>query len=514
MSFWGRYSSFSGLVHKVAVASAKYELTFVLLLCLLAAGRIFIFSATFPFCNVVDEQTHFDLVVRYSQGDFPRSMGPPCAEALPFLAIFDDVEYLWPPESQPGGQIPTPTWKLPNSVAFEVLRSKEAFYKTKMVNLEAANPPLYYAAAGAWWRLGKLLGLDGGQLIYWLRFLNVPLFASVVWLAWLATRICFPLDVFIRVAVPAFIAFMPQTAFYAINNDIFSPLAFGIVFLMLLKFEATEIPSLRLATATGLGLGAVFFTKISNLPLLFIAGIFLAIKFSTLAWRGKARPAIAPFMVLAGCTGLMMGAWAAWCKANFGDYTGTALKTRLMGWTPRPFAEWLHHPIFTPAGFWTFVSGNLATFWQGEILWHGKPLAIPALNWFYVLLTLFLLAMIFVALLKHPGSFQPRQREQLWLAFGFLAAALGFYALLSVQFDFHDCFYPSRAHPFFTSGRLMLGLLIPFMFLFACGLDRALGKFCPPLKFVVLAALLLFMLAMEIATDWQIFSNEYNWFHL
>jgi hypothetical protein len=30
----------------------------------------------------------------------------------------------------------------------------------------------------------------------------------------------------------------------------------------------------------------------------------------------------------------------------------------------------------------------------------------------------------------------------------------------------------------------------------------------------VLAALLLFMLASEITIDWQIFPNEYNWFHL
>ncbi|HEY5346415.1 MAG TPA: DUF2142 domain-containing protein [Verrucomicrobiae bacterium] len=501
-------------MHKTIYVPGKYEHTIILLLCLLAAGRIFIFSAAFPFCNVVDEQAHFDLVVRYSQGDVPRSMGPPCAEALPFLAIFDDVEYLWPPESQPGGQISTPTWKLPNSVAFEVLRSKEVFYKTKMINVEAANPPLYYAAAGVWWRLGKLLGLDGGQLIYWLRFFNIPLFVSVVWLAWLTTRICFPIDIFIRVAVPALIAFMPQTTFYAINNDIFSPLTFGIVFLMLLKFEEAEIPTLSLAIVTGLGLGAVFLAKISNLPLLFITVIFLAVKFFALVLKGKARFVIKPFMLLAGCAGLPMGMWAVWCKTHFGDYTGTALKTQLMGWTPKPFAEWFHHPIFTPAGFWTFVSGNLATFWQGEILWHRKPLAIPALNWFYVLLTLVLLTMIFVALLKHPGSFQPRQREKLWLAFGFLTAAFGFYALLSVKLDFHDCFYPSREHPFFTSGRLMLGMLIPFMILFACGLDRALGKLCLPVRFVLLAILLLFMLVMEVVTDWQIFPNEYNWFHL
>ena len=60
----------------------------------------------------------------------------------------------------------------------------------------------------------------------------------------------------------------------------------------------------------------------------------------------------------------------------------------------------------------------------------------------------------------------------------------------------------------------MLGMLIPFLLLFTCGLDRALGKFSSAAKFTILAALLAFMLASEITVDWAIFPNEYNWFHL
>ena len=60
----------------------------------------------------------------------------------------------------------------------------------------------------------------------------------------------------------------------------------------------------------------------------------------------------------------------------------------------------------------------------------------------------------------------------------------------------------------------MLGLLVPFLLLFAAGLDQALGKLGGKAKFTVLAALLLFMLAAEITVDWPIFPNVYNWFHL
>ena len=83
-----------------------------------------------------------------------------------------------------------------------------------------------------------------------------------------------------------------------------------------------------------------------------------------------------------------------------------------------------------------------------------------------------------------------------------------------MKYDFDGCLYPSRAYPFFTSGRLMLGALVPFLLLFAFGMDCLLRHLGEAAKFLVLAALLIFMLASEIATDWRIFPNAYNWFHL
>ena len=106
------------------------------------------------------------------------------------------------------------------------------------------------------------------------------------------------------------------------------------------------------------------------------------------------------------------------------------------------------------------------------------------------------------------------QRQALWLGFGCFAAAITFLGFLSIIYDFHDCFYPSREHPYFTSGRLMLGALIPFLLLFTFGLDRTLKKFGDAAKFSVLAAIILFMLITEITIDWPVFPNPYNWFHM
>ena len=201
-------------------------------------------------------------------------------------------------------------------------------------------------------------------------------------------------------------------------------------------------------------------------------------------------------------------------KSILGTSPGHVLKIQFLGWTNKPFAEWFHHPIFTASGFWYFLKGNLSTFWQGELLWQRQPLAIPAVDSVYVVLTLGAFAFTLAALLRRPSPFTTPQRAAVWFSFSCLAAAFVFFALLSVKYDFQNCFYPSRAHPFFVSGRLMLGMLIPFMLLFACGLDRLMKSFQNSTKFFVLFALLAFMLASEITIDWKIFPNEYNWFHL
>jgi hypothetical protein len=481
------------------------------LLGLLAAMHVFVFSAAFPFFNTVDEQMHFDLVVNYSQGHLPRQLLPPNAEALPFMVIYGTPEFLWTPASP---SIPPPPWKLPLAEVREKLAAKSAAYQDHFQNHEAASPPFYYSAAGAWWRLGKLLGLDGGRLLYWVRFLNVPLVAALVWLGWLAAKKVFPENHFIRLAVPALVSFLPQTAFYAINNDIFSPLTFGAAFVLLLNFWEAEIPSVRLAAATGLALAATFLTKISNLPLLVVAGIFIALKIFRLARNGKLPAAARSLWFLSVCAGLPAVAWMAWCKSSFGDFTGSAAKIQFLGWTHKPFAAWFHHPIFTVSGLWFFLKGNLASFWQGELLWHRQPLASPAVDLIYVLLTLGLLLLALKTLLKRPAAYSSPQRAALWFSFANLAALFGFFALLSVKYDFQDCFYPSREHPFFVSGRLLLGALLPFLILFAAGLDHALGKFSERTKSLALTALLMFMLVSETVIDWNIFPNDYNWFHL
>ncbi len=473
-------------------------------LCFLAMVHVLIFSAAFPFFNV-DEMYHFDLAVKYSHLHFPQKPEYLADESLRYVVVFSSWEYVYTNDT-----LSAPPWKQPLAVIEPILVSREKRWQP--VNYETLQPPLYYLASGAWWQLGSAVGFHDGFLLYFLRFLNVLTIAALVWLGWFAARLVFPEQIFPRIAVPALLTFMPQTIFYSVNNDTFSPLCFGAAFVCLLKFLRDETPSLPLAIATGLALASTFLSKTSNLPLLAISGLFIAWKIWGLFKAGKLPAALLATSSLLLSAGLPIVAWMIWCKISSGSFMGSSGIAQQLGWTTKPFSQWWQHPIFTPHGLWIFLSGNLATFWQGETCWHGRNfmLALPFGNIFYALISVALLIFALFSL-KRAGS-----PARLFLVFAFagLFAEFAFFGFLSIIYDFHDCFYPSREHPYFTSGRLLLGALIPFLLIFVYGLDCALGRFGKTAKWSALAILISTMLALEIVTDWPVFSSQYNWFHM
>jgi hypothetical protein len=220
-------------------------------------------------------------------------------------------------------------------------------------------------------------------------------------------------------------------------------------------------------------------------------------------------------MALAFCAGVPIGGWLAWTKYHFGDFTGATEKMQALGWTLKPIGAWWHHPIFTLPGLWTFISGLIATFWQGEFLWYGQPMTSPVVNTIYTIFSLGFVGIALANLLPRFTATTVAQQQALWFGVWNLAVSLVFLAFLSVIYDFHDCFYPSREHPYFTSGRLMGAALIPFLLLFVYGMDCAASRLNGQrARLIALAGFVLFMLITEITVDWPVFSNEYNWFHM
>jgi hypothetical protein len=495
-----------------APSQESFERKIILLLCILAAARVFIFSAAFPFFNNVDETAHFDLIIKYSHGNVPRGMDTISADSAGYIALMNSRVYYGIPGKFPGGQMPLPLWmELAPQMQADLARSSASWQKLE--NYEISQNPLYFIVAGIWWHVGKCLGFHNGGLLYWLRFLNILIVTAIVWLGYLAARIVFPKNVFPKLAMPALLAFLPQTAFYSLGNDTISALCFGLTFICLLKWLSSEIPTVSLGITTGLAFAAAYLAKVTNFPLLILTLAVLSLKAFQNMREGKWQAVAPAFIAFFGCAAPLIGCWMFWSKLHFGDLTGSRLNTQFFALTIKPVAEWWHHPIFSPYGVWTYLSGQMTTFWQGQFMWHYQFLMLPGTDIFYTALSLGLFA---AALTGLPSRSQADtfQRHALWLSMVCFLILLIFFAMLSVIYDFSGCPDPTPAHPYFREGRLMLGALVPFMLLMAYGLDHVLNRFKTMTKFITLSVIIFIMLAVEISTDWLAFSNPYNWFHL
>jgi Predicted membrane protein (DUF2142) len=483
------------------------------LLCLIAGVRAFLFCAEFPFFNNADEQAHFDVVLKYSQGHLPRGMERFSGESARYFVQYGSPEFFLSPEAFPDGRFPQPTWASSAEGTSAAVSATEQAW-SDAINPESWQPPLYYAIAGLWLKLGQLCGFSDGHLLYWVRFLNVLFLAALVWLTLLAAREVFPQREWVALCVPVLVAFIPQDMFYGVENDNLSPLCFGAVFICLIRWWRAEVLSPLLAVCLGLTMSATYLTKLSNAPLLAVAlcvvllKIFSAVRSGNL---GRTLPALGIFVASAI---IPVGAWMIWMQHAFGDAIGSSTHIELSGWTRKPLAEWWHHPIFTWQGAWSFLSKLLASFWRGEFIWHGKRLVSAAADYFYVISSLVLIG---ITALHLPRLVRSDKVTAQILSFGLLSfiAAVLFLAFISIRFDFGDSVYPSRAEPYLWSGRYITGALIPFMIAYVYGLKLALRwtRRTWPL-FATVVIIVTAVTVSEIRVNRPVFSSDYNWFHL
>jgi hypothetical protein len=483
----------------------------ILLLCVAAATRVCIFSAAFPFFSNVDEDLHFDLITQCSHGQLPRSFGRLKEQTLNWIVPYASPEFLFTPDQFLGAKFPPPLWKQSGPGVEPEIAATRAAWSTE-INFESSQPPIYYVLASVWWRVGQHLGLTGLQSLYWIRFFNGLLVALVVLLGYLIARIIAPERVELRVGVPALLAFIPQNVFYALNNDVLSPVCFGGLFLCVLQWLRTSRPTVLLGALTGLAVAATCLTKLSNLPLVVVVLVAIVATLRP-AIRQKPETALIAFAGLVFCAAIPIGTWLVWTKYQFGDLTGSAAKITLLGWTQKSFADWWHHPIFTLRGFWVFWSDLIASFWRGEAKWHGQPLSCPGADGFYVVSSLALLSAALFGLRKKAGL-STFQRQAIGIAALGVIASVGFLAFLSIQFDFGSCINPSRSHPYFASGRLLSGALIPFALFYVYGIASLFRRINPVLPLLILGVVLAFMVTSEIMVNRVVFTSEHNLFHL
>lgn len=512
------------------------ETAWICLLALIAAARIFVFSAAMPLYGNVDEAAHFDVIKKYARGYWPsKEVERFDAESAAQIALYGSYEYFRTAEEMQGTLYETSLWRRPADVIRERAPARIAQWSERR-NHEAHAPPVYYYLAGRWCRLGELLGLEGGYLSYFLRFMNIPFFVALIGLTYLFGKACFPDQIEVRMGVPLLLAFFPQDLFYSMSSDSLSAV-FSLASLMLmLQWHRQSEPSVLLSLGTGTMVALTFLVKFANIAVPILFGLVLLLKIRRWirdkTWSSFARTL--PAICLAAM--LPVGLWLARSFTLHGNFSGMQSNLESVRYGVRAFSQYLDHPILTPDGVWYFWSNLMRTFWRGELVWAMEPMALEATDLFYVAsstLLLFTMAGRGIWTQWNRGSrlslasetpatrATPATRNAgetdiaipcLW--FLFLSSVL-FLATISVALEFSRAFYPSEARPFFVSGRLISAALVPFLTLYVLGAARWLKpRFENWGMLVFLSATAVLMLSSEIIVSLPAFQSSFNWFHL
>jgi hypothetical protein len=478
--------------------SFRYERLIIAGLCLAAAIRVFAFSAAFPFFNNVDEQAHFDMVLKYSRGHLPAAS----------LEKYDPEAAEIIINSAQGDFFDIPVDKSPDMWAQAV-----AFQRNRD-NRETWAWPVYYLLAGLWCRLGESLAITGAELLYWIRFLDVPLAVVFVWLSWLFSRRFFRDNFQERIAVPLLVAFFPQDIFYAITGDVLSPVVFAAAFFMLLEIYLSE-KSWKYHLFAGLLIAATFLTKASNIAIMLLAAFVMLVKVMQAARQKRLGQYLFPLAAMVIAALLPVVFWLGRNYILFGDAVGAAVSIKSRTWTIKPLSEMFNHPILTPSGFIYFISELTKTFWRGEFIWRKKIIASSSMDLFYTVSSAVFLAGSIAGFVWGKAGENKSRRFAVVASLFVLVVSVLFLAFMSMRYDFGTCVYPSVDKPYFTSGRLIAGTILPFLFLYVCGLHRILSKLrCASALLFIVGIIVVAITVSEIVLSWSVFTSPHNWFQL
>jgi len=494
--------------------AGRYEpaTVFVLALCVIAAIRLLVFSAAFPFFTNVDEPSHFDLICKHAHGHIPRAGQTGYEpEAARYARLTGTWEYMCPRSDSSLAAAP-PVWRLPPQIQSECL----AGAMMGGPNHEAFSPPVYYLLEALCFRAFAPSNWREVHFLYALRFFHLVFYVPLLWVSYrLCKRFC-PNDPFLAAGVPLLLAFFPQDSFYSLNSDAASPLAGALALYSLLAFSTNREAPAPACLVAGLMASLAFLVKISNWPFLLAFAALAAFRARDLSKRRLAGR-LPGLLAAAAISVTPVALWLVWNKYAAGDWTGTAEKARHLGWTRKAASEIWRHPIFTPAGMARFYHELMTTFWRGEIVWRLEAIRNVGLDWFYSISSLVFLAAGAYGLRSSRAAADggdSSERATVRLALGVTLASIGFLAGLSTLYDFGDCWYPSRDHPFFTSGRLISGALVPFALIYLRGFRQVLAKCAPRLDpILALSLLVVAITASEIAASLDVFHSAFNWYH-
>src|SRR5438445_10716093 len=108
----------------------RHERKLILFFCAVAAVRVLIFSAAFPFFNNVDEQEHVDLVMKYARGEVPRDLGNYSSASAHYFSVYGTPEYFTAPRQFKANDFPPPNWTLPTEQREDAVNRNSAWWRS------------------------------------------------------------------------------------------------------------------------------------------------------------------------------------------------------------------------------------------------------------------------------------------------------------------------------------------------------------------------------------------------
>jgi Dolichyl-phosphate-mannose-protein mannosyltransferase len=480
--------------------------------CCFAVVRILIFAAAFPLFNPVDEQDHYEMVYRFSQGYLPGKELPMSDPQMArVFALYGSPEYLNSRERLQSFGRDIPIARLPEAQR-EYHYRKVFDYWSSEANIEAQSPPVYYIVAAVWYKLGSALGLRDWALAYWVRFLNAIFYGVFVWISYRFAKEVYPQRYFMCVAVPALLAAIPEDVFYGVNRDVLSPLLAALALLFLFRAVRGE-NEVRSLFAGGFLAGIAFLTDISNFVLFgaFAVALYVADR------RAVKNGASSQATMILGST--VVGAillpvlWMVRNRLVMGDLTASWAKTTYLHWIPKPWPEIWHHPIFSMSGTAHFLQELTRSYWRGEYVWSGAPMRAVFADGFYVVSSEVMFLAFIVYVVSQGKAEERLQRLSGALSLYLVLASALFLAAISLLFDFQDCVYPSREWPYFVSGRIICGSLLPFALIYLTGFEfllRPIRKYVHPV--FPLLAVIIGITCSEIILTRPVFTSHFNFF--
>jgi 4-amino-4-deoxy-L-arabinose transferase-like glycosyltransferase len=486
---------------------SRFERRVLVVLCVLGAARIWFGAMALPMFADTDEQAHFDLVHKFARGDWPSEKFVRRDPEVREIAVYYHCpEFVARATEYPDGRYPPPMRERPEPERRAFVDAVRRLLNSQP-NHEAHSPPVYYAIAGLWLDIGQSFGQSSYREVYWTRCLNALIFAALVALAYVFCQPYFGRNV--ALAVAALTAFFPNTVFFTVNSDLLSPLLVLATLMLLLRWYEKETPGFWFTAGVGALAAASVLVKLTNAAVLVAMAVVILLRLIRDRQPGKIVAASWP-LLLASVLPLL--GWGLRNREYFGDWTGTSSKVLQLTWLPKPPSEWLNHPIFTLAGLSEFLRQLTTNFFDGDSVFHGGPARSPVADTF-LLATVALLPVIGLIAAFRQGRQEPRARLVAGMSALLIATFVGVLVYLSMRFDFNQCDYPSRKFPFFTSGRLIAGALVPLLALYARGLEALLGRWPILFAAAVVATVSMMVLAQEPYLKLAL-ASRYNWFHL